>query len=162
MNKWIYQYPFASGVLLTTVKTSAADILVQKYIEQKEINIRRNMLFSFFGFSYLGSWQYYLYNHLFEKHFKTPFAKVFVDQCIHHPFLYFPFFYGLKSIVYQKPLESAYHEYKTNICQDILSCWSIWVPAQYINFKYMPIPYRIPFVCTISFLWTGFLSWKRS
>jgi len=163
MKEWIYKYPFSTGLIFTTLKTSTADLLVQKIVEKKEsINLKRNALFTFFGFSYLGSWQYYLYNHLLERNFKSPITKVFIDQCIHHPFLYFPVFYTLKSIVYDQELRTAFQEYKNNIASDVLSCWSIWIPSQYINFKYVPIPLRIPFVCTVSFAWTGFLSWKRS
>jgi protein Mpv17 len=159
----IHKYPLVSGLLFTTLKTSAADLIVQKYIDQKkEIDLRRNTLFSFFGLTYLGGWQYYLYNHIFERRFKNPFTKVLVDQFIHHPFGYFPTFYILKSIVYEQSFTDALTTYKTNIISDLLACWSIWIPSQYINFKYVSIPYRIPFVCCISFGWTGFLSWKRS
>lgn len=163
MKQWIYQYPFASGLVLTTLKTSAADLMVQLAVEKKtNIDKKRNSLFSIFGLTYLGGWQYYLYNHLLEKNFKAPLTKVLIDQCIHHPLGYFPAFYTLKTIVYQQPLSAAWDLYKNNIVDDLLACWSIWVPAQYINFRYVPIPFRIPFVCTISFAWTGFLSWKRA
>lgn len=163
MKQWIYQYPFSSGLIITTLKTSAADLIIQKVVEKKEtVDIKRNNLFSVFGFTYLGGWQYYLYNNLLEKNVKSPFTKVFIDQCIHHPFGYFPAFYMLKTLVYNQPIQNAWVNYKANIKDDLFACWSIWMPCQYINFKYVPIPMRIPFVCTVSFAWTSFLSWKRS
>jgi hypothetical protein len=114
-------YPFVFGVILSGCKTSFSDWLVQKVIEQKEqIDWKRNGAFALFGFVYLGGVQYMLYVPIFSRLFPTAatfaaksirdkvkdfrgmlslFGQVFVDQCIHHPLLYFPAFYCTRELV---------------------------------------------------------------
>jgi len=36
--------------------------------------------------------------------------------------------------------------------------WRVWPLAQLINFRYMPLPYRVPFQSTCGVLWTIYLS----
>jgi hypothetical protein len=58
------KHPFAFGVGISTVKTSASDLLVQTVVEQRtldEIDWKRNAAFATFGCFYLGGVQYALY-----------------------------------------------------------------------------------------------------
>lgn len=113
------EHPFAFGVVVSGVKTSFSDLLVQKVVERKEnIDWKRNMAFASFGFIYLGGVQYAIYVPLFGKLFPRtasfvakPFreklkdtkgimgtlAQVFLDQAVHHPLMYFPAFYATVS-----------------------------------------------------------------
>jgi hypothetical protein len=62
--------PATCGIVLSTVKTSAADLIVQTTVEQKTIdNIdwTRNAVFASFGAGYLGGVQYLLYCRLFPR-----------------------------------------------------------------------------------------------
>jgi hypothetical protein len=109
------EHPFAFGVLISGFKTSLSDLLVQKVVERREqIDWKRNAAFASFGFVYLGGVQYMIYVPLFGRLFPRtaafvakPFrekvkdtkgilgtlAQVFLDQAVHHPFMYFPAFY---------------------------------------------------------------------
>jgi protein Mpv17 len=40
----------------------------------------------------------------------------------------------------------------------ILTNWKVWPLAQLINFRYMPLPYRVPFQSTCGVFWTLYLS----
>lgn len=84
--------------------------------------------------------------------------KVFLDQAIHHPLLYFPFFYGLKAFVEGKPLASAAAKYKAEAWESCTALWKVWVPAQLVNFAFVPRHLRIPYVAAVSFGWTVILS----
>jgi hypothetical protein len=58
------QHPLAFGVGVSTVKTSASDLLVQTVVEQRqlsEIDWKRNAAFATFGCFYLGGVQYAIY-----------------------------------------------------------------------------------------------------
>eukprot|EP00122_Pirum_gemmata_P010807 Pgem_evm1s10003 len=62
--------PFAAQVIIATVKTSIADIIVQKKVEKSEtIDWKRNALFICFGFSYLGLIQWVIYVRGFQRLF---------------------------------------------------------------------------------------------
>jgi hypothetical protein len=133
--------PLVFGVVFSTLKTSAADLLVQLQFEQKKVeNIdwRRNSAFALFGCFYLGGVQYALYVPIFGRMFpkaaefatkpiaeklKDPrgfanmLAQVFLDQCIHHPLAYFPVFYSVKEVVAGNTVEDGLAK-----CEFTLTC----------------------------------------
>ena len=112
----------AFGLGFSCLKTSAADLLVQKHIERREeIDWKRNGAFGLFGLVYLGGIQYAIYVPLFSRLFPTAASftaktlrqklrdrigmlnvikQTALDQLVHHPFLYFPCFYWTK-VVFQ-------------------------------------------------------------
>jgi len=179
------KYPFYFGVGISCVKTSFSDYLVQKLVERKEkVDWKRNAAFAAFGFFYLGGVQYGIYVQLFGRMFpnagkfaskpireklkdtKGMFnvgAQVLLDQCLHHPLMYFPAFYCTKELVMsEKPdLSKAITNYRSNMKEDMIALWKIWVPATLINFAFMPMYARIPFTAGVSLLWTMVLSAMR-
>lgn len=59
---WYERHPVVVAVMVATVKTSVADILVQKQLEMREeIDWKRVALFTVFGAAYFGGFQYFLY-----------------------------------------------------------------------------------------------------
>ena len=55
---------------MATAKTAAADYMVQKYIEKRDkIDRKRVALFTIFGFTYFGCFQWWLYVKVFQKWF---------------------------------------------------------------------------------------------
>jgi len=64
--------------------------------------------------------------------------------------------------MHEKPdLSRAIAEYRINMKEDLLALWKVWVPATIINFAFMPMYARIPFVAGVSLLWTMILSAMR-
>ena len=49
-------------------------------------------------------------------------------------------------------------KYKTEIWDSVKALWAVWVPAQLINFSFVPRHLRIPYVAAVSFGWTVILS----
>ena len=186
------EHPLAFGLAISTVKTSAGDLLGQTKFEKKdEIDWRRNIFFGAFGFAYLGGFQYAMYVPLFGRLFpgaatfasKTikqklkdkngvvaMLSQLSLDQFLIGPFIYFPCFYISREFImrdasdsiHDKPVVTrALEAYKRNIVEDNLACWKVWVPAMFINFSVMPMWARIPWVTTVSFLWTCIISSMR-
>eukprot|EP00527_Entomoneis_sp_CCMP2396_P003509 CAMPEP_0198151686 /NCGR_PEP_ID=MMETSP1443-20131203/56617_1 /TAXON_ID=186043 /ORGANISM="Entomoneis sp., Strain CCMP2396" /LENGTH=435 /DNA_ID=CAMNT_0043817441 /DNA_START=119 /DNA_END=1422 /DNA_ORIENTATION=- len=179
------EYPFAFGVVFSGFKTSFSDLMVQKVVEQREqVDWKRNAAFAAFGFFYLGGVQYAIYVPFFSRIFPTaktfsaqPWrqkikdfrgmfecgAQVFIDQCIHHPLMYFPAFYITKELVMrEKPdIMACLREYQGNMNEDLQALWKIWVPATLFNFAFMPMWARIPVAATTSLVWTMILSTMR-
>ena len=64
-----------------------------------------------------------------------------------HPFIYFPTFYTVKSLVERQahPLEHAYNKWRNEIWESCKALWLLWVPAQIINFAFVPRHFRVPF-----------------
>lgn len=75
---------------------------------------------------------------------------------VHHPLMYFPAFYCTRELVMsEKPdFGKVIADYRKNMKEDLLALWKIWVPATAVNFAFMPMHLRIPFVAGVSLLWT--------
>ncbi|KAL4428327.1 hypothetical protein ABPG75_002416 [Micractinium tetrahymenae] len=168
-NRTAQAYPFTVGVVTTGLKTSAADVFAQKVVEGREdFDWTRHAAFCAFGFAYLGGFQYWLYNIKFTQwcgpltrtfgHKATAPIKTFIDQGIHHPFVYFPSFFAIKAAVSGQPLSSAVDKYQSEIWDSLKALWMVWVPAQFVNFAFVPRHLRIPYVAAVSFGWTVILS----
>lgn len=178
-------HPFKFGVAFSCFKTSTSDLLVQKVVEKREnIDWRRNTAFATFGFFYLGGVQYCLYVPIFSRLFpnaaafaakpvaeklrdapglRALAAQVFLDQAVHHPLMYFPVFYMMKDFVTSdKPNPTAaLNEYKSNMKEDLIALWKVWVPSTIFNFAFLPMWARIPWVASTSLIWTCILSAMR-
>ncbi|KAK9789228.1 hypothetical protein WJX73_004317 [Symbiochloris irregularis] len=161
------QHPFATAFWTSGIKTSAADLIAQKVVEKREeLDWSRHLGFVAFGFLYLGSVQYYLYNVKFVQwcggitaqvgHAGVAPLKTLMDQGIHHPFMYFPVFFLTQSLVAQKPhpIEYAANKWKNEVWESCKALWMLWVPGQIINFAVVPRYLRVPFAAGISFAWS--------
>jgi predicted amino acid-binding ACT domain protein len=179
------RHPLAFGVGISTIKTSASDLLVQVVVEKRErVDWKRNAAFATFGCFYLGGIQYALYVPIFGRLFPhaATFAskplrekvrdargmrglagQLFLDQFVHHPFFYFPAFYATREMVMSdKPdLRGAMMSYKSNMKEDLLAIWKVWIPSMIVNFSFMPMWARIPWVACTSLFWTCILSAMR-
>ena len=100
--------PFTTAVATSVFKCVASDVFVQKFVEGRdEIDTRRVFCFFTLGLTYVGAFQYGLYNRLM-KPAGAALAKragvgasvgflVAVDQFLVCPLFYLPAFFGLKS-----------------------------------------------------------------
>ncbi|KAF9785962.1 hypothetical protein BJ322DRAFT_1189868 [Thelephora terrestris] len=46
--------------------------------------------------------------------------------------------------------------------QAIIANWQVWPLVQFVNFRFMPLPYRVPFQSTCGVFWTLYLSLLNS
>jgi len=171
-DRVMMRFPWSSSLLITTGKTAAADLFVQKIVEKKkEIDWRRNAVFGGFGLVYLGCFQYYMYNFIYWRMFpglsiKMTAAKVIFDQLVLHPVCYFPVFYYFQQGINTREwgftaFKRAMEVYGENFTADLPRLWAFWFPAQSVTFGLMPMHLRLPWVAFISFFFTACLSWWR-
>ena len=102
------KHPFVTAVATSVTKCVASDVFVQKVVEEREaLDLKRVLCFFTLGFTYVGAFQYGLYNRLM-KPAGTALAKragvgasvgflVAVDQFLVCPLFYLPAFFGLKA-----------------------------------------------------------------
>uniref|UniRef100_A0A7S2WFS8 Uncharacterized protein n=1 Tax=Mucochytrium quahogii TaxID=96639 RepID=A0A7S2WFS8_9STRA len=177
-------YPFAAQVSIATVKTSIADLLVQKQVEKKDsIDWHRNLAFILFGGAYLGIFQWVVYVRGFQRLFpemnkfcsqslgdklrnkaglKSLFGQIALDFVFIQPFLYFPVFYGFKTFVDEEDKGgsrwmNAFQNWKNNFFVDNLGMCGFWLPMDLIIYS-VPVYLRLPINHAISFIWCCVLS----
>merc|ERR1719210_160664 len=182
--------PYATNIIVATVKTSLADLIVQKGEGKKDIDWERNGVFTAFGFAYLGVVQWFVYVSLFtrlcpnairfsnltwaEKLKDRPgqidlLKQTAYDNFIHYTFVYYPVFYTFKEAIQSKDkkdssfvstVQGALAKYKKNFVQDNLYMWSLWIPGDLMVYA-CPIWMRLPLNHGISLVWTMILSSLR-
>jgi protein Mpv17 len=88
----------------------------------------------------------------------------FVENGINNPVLYFPIFYTIQEFLVngsEGKVSNGLRKYVQNAKEDIPAIWSVWIPAQLVNFGLSPLWFRVPFVALVSAFWTGYVSWTR-
>ena len=183
-------HPFAFQLLVATLKTSAADLMVQVVAERKrlqEVDWRRNGIFVVFGSLYLGGFQYWLMVNKYRQWFPTMdrFAKLSINQklrdtaglldagkmvlfdiFVHLPLCYFPSYYTVKELVTSESwnpidwVQDGVLKYCHNASSDLQAMVQLWGPSDCVQFV-LPVHIRMPFRHLVSFFWTAYVSFTR-
>lgn len=137
--------PFITNIVVATVKTSLADIVVQKSEGRKDIDWGRNGVFTAFGFAYLGIAQWFIYVTIFTR--VCPHAIRFsnlswaeklkdragqidllkqtaYDNFIHYTFVYYPVFYFFKELIQSGKASGAESEKQASTVER--ACAKYW------------------------------------
>lgn len=185
-NRWFWaRHAFLFGVCVAGVKTAAADVMVQKNVEHaRQLDWRRVRVFSAFGIFFCGFWQYFLYNKVFTKIVKDigPFlqkpitqrlrdvqglkgvaVQVGIENFFNNAICYFPVFYMFKIWFETGELSAmaGIRRYQETFWEDCTAIWTLWIPAQAINFLVCPMWARVSFTAMVSFVWTCYVSFVR-
>lgn len=175
-------YPTVTGVVVTLVRTAPCDIFGQTYLEGRELSCevidwRRFMGFMIFGGLYVGVFQTYLYRYVINAAnltmltgltSKAPivFANAMVDTFIHSPFMYLPLFWlTMRAVNNTTPPETwipaTYAKWKANVFEVSMASATLWLPAQILNFYFMPQHLMVPFINLVGVFWVVYLSLKE-
>ena len=174
INNFAKKRPLTFGAGFAFFKTLGADLVVQTYLENKkisEINWKRNISIGIFGLFYTGIFQYGLYGKFYPYIFKIllknkcrkiqTITQLSLDLLIHTPLVYFPVFYLYKNLNNKE--YSLYNNYFCDsIGRDIPKMWGVWLPAHILTFSLIPPHLRIPWITSVSFVWTMILSYSTN
>ncbi|KAH8056210.1 hypothetical protein JL722_7512 [Aureococcus anophagefferens] len=141
-------------------------------VERREtVDQRRTLLFTSFGASYQGMWQYFMYNKLFERIWPgrtwgNTIAKIAASNLISDPVFFFPTFYTFREVCNTGELgpqsfTNGLHRYSQNYFNDWLNSWAIWVPGYTVTYAVMPTHLRMPWIAGVSFGYVCLLSLTR-
>lgn len=131
-------------------------------------DIPRTLRFFAFGLGMgplIGRWNFFL-----ERHFplrangstgkvsvKALSKRVAADQLLIAP-IGLSLFIGTMSMMEGKDAQHIKGKFKDLYVPLIIANWQVWPPAQLINFRYMPLAYRVPFQSSCGVFWTLYLS----
>ncbi|KAI0768511.1 hypothetical protein BD413DRAFT_126857 [Trametes elegans] len=180
----VYQQSFESHPYTTLAFTNGAlnalgDVvaqLTQRVVERSEdrrqerpYNIPRTLRFFAFGFGMgpvIGRWNFFL-----EKHFplrslggntgkvslRALARRVGADQLFMAP-IGLGLFIGSMGVMEGRSAKHIEQRYKDLYKPALIANWQVWPLAQLVNFRFMPLPYRVPFQSTCGVFWTLYLS----
>ncbi|XP_015379495.1 PREDICTED: mpv17-like protein 2 isoform X3 [Diuraphis noxia] len=114
--------------------------------------------------SILGSVQHIFYRSLDNRYPArdgfTISKKIFIDQMVCTPFNIVLFIYGL-GFLEHKSLTEINEEFKDKCAMIFLVDCAVFVPTQYINFKFLDPKYRLLFTNMVSIMYDTFLSYIK-
>lgn len=167
-------WPVTTAVLTTLIRTAPCDLIAQLYFEKREsVDWRRFWGFMIFGGLYVGVFQYYLYAHVINvvnftaltgivSKTGTAVGVALWDQFMHSPLLYFPAFVLTLKIVEGIPvgdiIPAAFDKWKNEVMDVMYASCFLWLPAQIVNFYFMPPYMVVPFINAVGAVWVVWLS----
>ncbi|XP_025205028.1 mpv17-like protein 2 [Melanaphis sacchari] len=114
--------------------------------------------------SILGSVQHIFYRSLDNRYpsrdLLTISKKLFIDQTLCTPLIIALFIYGL-GFLEHKTLDKINEEFKDKCAMIFLVDCAVFVPTQYINFKFLDPKYRLLFTNMVSIMYDTFLSYIK-
>ncbi|KZT06761.1 uncharacterized protein LAESUDRAFT_678725 [Laetiporus sulphureus 93-53] len=154
------------------VSQSACKTSSGPYREHWGYDLPRTMRFFLFGFAMgpvIGRWNFFL-----ERHFPLRFQsttpngigkvdiralskRVAADQLIMAP-IGLAIFIGSMGIMEGRDRPHIRRKYAQLFYPALIANWQVWPLAQLINFRFMPLPYRVPFQSSCGVFWTLYLS----
>ncbi|KAF8273757.1 hypothetical protein EI94DRAFT_1714868 [Lactarius quietus] len=87
--------------------------------------------------------------------------RVVVDQLVMAP-IGLSIFLGSMGMMERRDPQHIRARFEDIYQPALLANWKIWPAAQFINFRFMPLPYRVPFQQTCGVFWTLYLSLLNS
>ncbi|RDX56102.1 hypothetical protein OH76DRAFT_1460747 [Lentinus brumalis] len=179
----VYQQSFESHPYTTLACTNGAlnalgdavAQVTQRFIEEDEnsrhpprYDIPRTLRFFAFGFGMgplIGRWNFFL-----ERHFplrpvggsgkvslRALARRVGADQLFMAP-IGLALFIGSMGVMEGRDAKHIGKRYSDMYKPALIANWQVWPVAQLINFRFMPLPYRVPFQSSCGVFWTLYLS----
>ncbi|RDB28867.1 Protein SYM1 [Hypsizygus marmoreus] len=137
-------------------------------VEYRRYDFPRTLRFFFYGFTispFLGRW-----NSILERWFplralsgsrkvsvQALSKRVACDQLVMAP-IGLALFLGSMGIMERRNFGQIKEKYTDLYMPALFMNWKVWPIAQLINFRYMPLPYRVPFQSGCGVFWTLYLS----
>ncbi len=85
-------------------------------------------------------------------------ATFLVNQLIIIPIIYYPSFFFISGIIQNLSVKEMIDRGSKKIKKLLRRNWLFWIPVQFVQFRFVPEPYQIPFLCIVGLLWTFILS----
>ncbi|KAJ4476736.1 hypothetical protein J3R30DRAFT_326152 [Lentinula aciculospora] len=140
----------------------------QEHTGPTRYDIDRTIRFFCFGFAIsplIGRWNVFLERHfplrassgLGNVSLKALFKRVAADQIVMAP-IGLSLFLGSMGMMERRSMAQIKQKFSDLYTPALLTNWQVWPIAQFINFRFMPLPYRVPFQSTCGIFWTLYLS----
>ncbi|KAG2171520.1 hypothetical protein INT43_008246 [Umbelopsis isabellina] len=92
---------------------------------------------------------------------KTTLKRMITDQTLFAP-MSLSLFFTVMGLVETGSIEGVQAKFKDAYLPAIKANYQLWPAVQLINFKFVPLPYRLPVVSTVGIAWNSYLSWLNN
>ncbi|CCG80934.1 Protein sym-1 [Taphrina deformans PYCC 5710] len=165
-NAVLVKRPVLTSVITGTVLVSAGDALAQHQIEgtawrEHDWHRTGNMVFlrGFLHTSMILYWYRFLHTKLAVPTLSTNSRLAFhllLDQGFFGPFNV-AFFFVASGLLERKSPDQIRQKLDDCLVQTITSAWLVWVPFQFLGFRYLGINTRLAFGQIVAVFWNSFM-----
>uniref|UniRef100_A0A1B0GG97 Mpv17-like protein 2 n=1 Tax=Glossina morsitans morsitans TaxID=37546 RepID=A0A1B0GG97_GLOMM len=153
-----------SGILMVVGDVMAQEIEVRKGAPNSKRYDLERMGRMFVAGALMGPLHHYVYNWM-EKVMPVPnlrntIRKILIDQIFMSPACLLIFFYSA-CFLERKTIAETNAELKEKFLYIYLIDWLFWPGAQYVNFRYLDIKYRVTYVNVCTALYDVFISYVK-
>ena len=160
-------HPILTKSLSSAIIGGSGDILSQ-YIVARNANRSldwdyvRTSRFAFMGIVLIGPVIHVWYGAVMRwfpgNSFSSIVRRVAVDQLLFSP-LFLPTFLSGLWLLEGKSPDQVISGLQHTVPTAIVANWALWVPAQAINFRFIPGKYQVLFSNFVGFIWNAYLSY---
>ena len=183
-----YAQKLESHPLLTKALTSAfisgsGDLTCQYLVHKRQHQQRQNQQdgidggfipdwkrtgrFSFLGLALIAPiihhWYKFLNTFIPGNSLRVVLQRTFCDQILFAP-LFIPTFMTSLMVLEHKEehrnLDGITYTLKKNLPDVVMTNWMVWIPAIFLNFRYVPPQWQVLYSNCVGFVWNVYLSWK--
>lgn len=88
-------------------------------------------------------------------------AKLAIDQLLFAPLFTSLYFYA-RALTEDRSISATTKSLKKDLPGIMRKNWSVWVPANFVNYLFIPLNLRVLFGSLISFFWNSYLIARAS
>eukprot|EP00897_Mesotaenium_endlicherianum_P002764 jgi/Mesen1/2515/ME000016S01862 len=156
------QRPLETKAITSGVLAGVSDILAQKLAGGKELQMRRTVLMALFGAVYGGPSAHFVHrllDRLFapKGDFLSVAKKVVVEQLTYGPLCNILLMAYISLVVEGRSWHLTRRKLEKDYASVQLNGWKVWPLAALINYRYVPIQFRVLFVNIVGIFWSTFL-----
>ncbi|GLC46637.1 hypothetical protein PLESTB_001762300 [Pleodorina starrii] len=154
--------PLVTKALTCALLNALGDIFCQLFIEGGKWDIRRTGVFTFMGLALVGPTLHYWYsllNTLIPARGATgALLQLLLDQGVFAPVFLGTFISVLFTIEGKAGLIRA--KLEQDLWETVKVNWVLWIPAQYINFRFVPPNLQVLTANVVALIWNTYMSFQ--
>ncbi|XP_061344534.1 uncharacterized protein LOC133290470 [Gastrolobium bilobum] len=157
------KYPVPVKALTSAILTLIGDLICQLVIDKvQSVNFKRTFLFTLLGFVLVGPTLHFWYLYL-SKLVTLPGASGALLRLVLDQFLFSPIFIGVflaTLVTLEGGPSQAVPKLKQEWFSAVLANWQLWIPFQFLNFRFVPQQFQVLAANVIALVWNVILSFK--
>ncbi|KAL4277536.1 hypothetical protein HN51_060644 [Arachis hypogaea] len=157
------KYPVAVKAITSAILTLIGDLICQLVIDQSQsIDLKRTFIFTLLGFILVGPTLHFWYLYL-SKLVTLPGASGVLLRLVIDQFLFAPTFIGVflaTLVTLEGGPSQAVSKLKQEWFSSVVANWQLWIPFQFLNFRFVPQQFQVLAANVISLVWNVILSFK--
>lgn len=160
-------HPVKTQLITTGTVMLSGDLIAQKVLERRStVDVPRAARFFVMGVGFVGPILRVWYITL-ERLVGTTggramvIKKVLLDQGVFTP-VFIPSFLSALGALQGRSWEGIKDMVRADYLAILKANYMLWPAAQLINFRFVPLAYRVPFASCVALVWNIYLAWKAN